>query len=260
MTGEARAIITPNEAVSDNTAKLIIVGWTIVWLTYWTFFKPTVFPTPLEVLAEFPDLWSREGLGAEVVSSFSTNVEALVLSTIVSLPLAYLSLTPIIRPVAIAVSKLRFLSPAVFFLLLLFATSSGHEVKVLMLALGETFFLTTTMVGVVEAIPSAAFDDARTLRMSEWTVTWYVVVRGTVAQAIDAVRDNAAMGWSSIMFVEGFIRTEGGLGVLILEQQKYMRYGVVYAVAATVLLVGLAQDFTLVWLRSVICPYARRTK
>jgi hypothetical protein len=37
-----------------------------------------------------------------------------------------------------------------------------------MLALGETFFLVTTMIGVVQGIPAAQYDDARTLRMSEW--------------------------------------------------------------------------------------------
>jgi ABC-type nitrate/sulfonate/bicarbonate transport system permease component len=249
-------VLTPNEQVPDNTSRLIIFYWVIVWLVGWSFLKPIIFPTPLEVLGELPNLWLQEGLGQEVAASFTVNLEALILSTLVSLPLAYLSLTPVARPVALGISKLRFLSPAVFFLLLLFATNNGHQIKVLMLALGECFFLVTTMVGVVASIPRDEFDDARTLRMNEWLVTWYVVVRGTVAQAIDAIRDNAAMGWSSIMFVEGFVQSEGGLGIVILRHQKTMDFAVVYAIALIVVVVGLAQDYALVLLRRWACPYA----
>jgi NitT/TauT family transport system permease protein len=194
------------------------------------------------------------------MTSFTTNLQAIVLSTIISLPLAYLSLTPIVRPVALGISKLRFLSPAVFFLVLLFVTSSGHQVKVVMLSLGEAFFLVTTMIGVVESIPSDDFDDARTLRMDEWKVTWYVVIRGTIPQAIDAVRDNAAMGYSMLMMVEGLVRSEGGLGVLILNQEKHMNFSMIYAIALVILLVGLAQDFVLVWIRNGFCPYAERSR
>jgi NitT/TauT family transport system permease protein len=249
-------IYTPNESVSENTSWIIIGGWVVLWLGYWTLLKPTVFPTPFEVLGELPDLWFQEGLGQELITSFTVNLEALVLSALISLPLAYLSLTPLIRPIALAISKLRFLSPAVFFLLLLFATNNGHQVKVLMLTLGETFFLVTTVVGVVGTIPSDVFDDARTLRMNEWTVTWYVVIRGTVAQALDAIRDNAAMGWSMLMMVEGFVRSEGGVGVLILNQERHMNFAVIYAVALAVVIVGLLQDAVLVWIRRTLCPYA----
>jgi ABC-type nitrate/sulfonate/bicarbonate transport system permease component len=251
--------ITPNEYVPNNTARWILVGWLALWLAYWTFFKPAIFPTPLDVVEKLPDLWTNEGLGQELAASFTVNLEALFFSTLLSLPLAYLCLTPIIRPVALIVSKLRFLSPAVFFLLLLFATNNGHQIKVTMLMLGEAFFLVTTMVGVVESIPKDDFDDARTLRMNEWQVTWYVVVRGTLVQAIDAVRDNAAMGWSSIMFVEGFVQSEGGLGVVILKHQKTMDFAVVYAIAGIVVITGLLQDYALVWLRQTLCPYAEGT-
>lgn len=249
-------IFTPNEVVNPRTALLIVAGWVFIWMAYWTTFKPVIFPSPADVLRAFPTLWFQEGLGQELIASFTVNVEALVLSALISLPLAYLSRTPVVRPLALGLSKLRFLSPAVFFMLLVFMTRNGHDVKVLMLTLGESFFLVTTMMNVVLDIPSYRLDDARTLRMNEWKVTWYTVVRGTVPQAIDAIRDNAAMGWSMLMMVEGIVRSEGGVGVLMMNQQKVLNLPEVYAIAAAVVIVGLAQDYTIGAIRKAACPYA----
>jgi NitT/TauT family transport system permease protein len=251
------AFTTPNLTPPRETARLILIGWAVVWLAYWTVFRPVIVPSPLEVLSEWPRLWFEEGLGAEMFASLRVSIEALVVSSVVSLTIAYLSRVPIVRPLALAIAQLRFLSPVVFFFLLLKLVGAGHAMKVYMLALGEAFFLTTTMIGVVDAVPLEALDDARTLRMNEWQVTWYAVVRGTIDQALLAIRDNNAMGWSMLMMVEGVVRSEGGIGVLITDQEKHMNFGAVYAIAISVVLVGFALDQAIVWLRRSVCPWVR---
>lgn len=253
----ARCAITPNEIISRDLRWAVMAAWAISFLVYWNALRPAVLPSPFDVLNALPMLWTQDGLGQELWTSFSVNLEALALSTAISLPLAYLSRVPAVRPVAQAVSKLRFVSPSIFFIVLLFVASTGHEVKVLMLAMGETFFLVTTMVGVVQAIPAERFDDARTLRMSEWQATWYCTVRGTLPQALDAIRDNAAMGFSMLMFAEGIVRSEGGVGVLLLNQEKHADFAQVYAIALAVLAVGMLQDWAIGLLRETMCPYAK---
>jgi NitT/TauT family transport system permease protein len=249
---------TPNEAVPVTTAKALVAGWVALWLAYWTLMRPMVFPSPLDVLGAFPGLWWQEGLADALASSLRVSVEAIVLSAAIALPLAYVSRIPAVRPLAAGLSTLRFLSPAVFFMLLLFMIGNGHGVKLGMLVGGQAFFLLTTMVSVVHAIPDDAFDDARTLRMSEWTATWYVVVRGTLPQAFDAIRDNAAIAWGMLMMVEGVIRSEGGLGVLMLQQERYFRLADIGAIALTILAVGLVQDWAIGWLKRAACPWVTR--
>lgn len=252
---DIKTICTPNQHVALRTTGLIIAGWVVLWLGWWTAFKPAIFPNPLGVVNAFPALWMEKGLGQDLLSSFTVNLEAIALSIILSLPLAYFSKTPIVRPLAQALSKLRFLSPAVFFMLLVFMTSSGHAVKVAMLTLGESFFLVTTMMNVVDEIPDYKLDDARTLQMSEWQVTWYVVMRGTMAQALEAIRDNMAMGWAMLMMVEGIVRNEGGVGVLLMNQQRVLNLADVYAIAAAVIVVGLGQDYAIGWATRAVCPW-----
>jgi NitT/TauT family transport system permease protein len=250
-----RTVLTPNESSTRQLLLAVTAGWLIAWLGIWIVFRPAIFPSPLEVIAAWPVLLREDGLGDAIVASLWTNVEALALSTAIGLPLAYLSRVLLFRPLALGISKLRFLSPAVFFLLLLFAVSSGHMVKVWMLTLGETFFLVTSMLAIVWNVPPVALDDARTLRMSEWAVLWYSVVRGTLDQAMQAIRDNAAMGFAMLTMVEGIIRSEGGLGVLLLNQEKHMSFPAVYAIVATVLALGLIQDFALGVMRETLCPH-----
>lgn len=243
---------TPNERVP---LKWVVVGWSTLALVLWQAFKPTVFPGPLDVVVTLPTLWF-DGVGTEVLTSLWTNMEALCLSAIIGLPLAYLSRIPIVSPIASFVGKLRFVGSAVFYLPLLLSISDAHWVKVWLLALGQLFYLVTTMVGIVQLIPEAQFDDARTLRMSEWLSLWYVNLRGTVAEAITAVKDNAATGWAMLMFVEGIIRSEGGVGVVILNAEKHVNYDQFFAVVIVIVLVGFGQDWLLTQARKAVCPYA----
>lgn len=253
-----KRFFTPNETIAPRDVGLITIGWFAAWAICWTAFRPTVFPSLFDIVSAVPRLWLEDGLGPEIMSSLTVSIEALVLAIVVALPLAYASRTPAFVPLADGLAGMRFVSPAVFFLILLFVASSGHLVKVYMLALGEAFFLVTSVIGIVRAVPQVRLDDCRTLRMSEWQVTWYAIVRSTLDEVIDAIRDNAAMGWSMLMMVEGIVRSEGGVGVLILNSQKHFNFADVYALAAVIILVGLAQDRFITQIRQALCPWSTR--
>lgn len=247
-------VFTPNSKPSSNVRAALVAGWVVFLALAWTALKPTVFPSPVEIIGAFPGLWN-EGLGQELISSFIVNVEALCLSSFIGLPLSFLSRTACIAPFTEGLSKLRFVGSAVFFLPLVFLFNTGHDVKVALLVIGELFWLVTTMSGVVRGLPESLFDDARTLRMSEWRSVWYVVVRGTVSQSFDAIRDNAAMGWSMLMFVEGVVRSEGGVGVMILNNEKHTNFAEVFAITLAIVAVGIGQDWFIGQVKRVMCPY-----
>lgn len=244
--------LTPN---GKGNVSYIIVGWSLVGLTLWQLFKPAVFPNPIEILRALPTL-VNDGLLTELISSLWVNLEAVFLSLVLGLPLAYMVRVPLIAPAAQFVSKLRFVSSGVFFLPLVFLLGGGHWVKLSILTLGQMFYLVTSMSDVVRNIPESRFDDARTLNMSEWLSVWYVVIRGTVAEAIDTVRGNAAMGWAMLMFVEGLVRSEGGVGVMLITMEKHVEWASLWALVLVVLMVGLAQDWLIGQVRKAMCPYA----
>ena len=236
--------------------RFIVTFEVAVLLVIWATSSYPFLPKPMAVLHAFTDLWNHEGLGQELIISFMLNVQAMALATLLSLGLAYMSVVPAFRPIVHAVCKGRFLGMVglTFFFTMLFTNS--HELKVSLLVFGVSVFFTTTMADIVTQIPKEKFDLARTLRMGEWRVVWEVIVLGKADAAFDAMRQNAAIGWMMLTMVEGISRSEGGIGALLLNQNKHFHLDAVFAIQISILLIGLGQDYTLGLIKKFIFPYA----
>jgi len=111
----------------------------------------------------------------------------------------------------------------------------------------------------VAAIPKEKFDYARSLRMSEWRAVWEVVVLGTADQAIEVLRQNAAMGWMMLTMVESISRSEGGVGAMLLNQNKHFHLAEVFAIQILILLLGMTQDYGIGIAKRLLCPYSALT-
>ena len=59
--------------------------------------------------------------------------------------------------------------------------------------------------------------------------------------------------------VEGIARGEGGIGTMLMDQNKHFNLAAIFAVQAVFLLAGFAQDTFLAWLKSTVAPYAALT-
>jgi NitT/TauT family transport system permease protein len=160
------------------------------------------------------------------------------------------------RPFVEFCSKARFFSMAGFVTMFTLAFGGGHGLKVALLTFGMTVFFVTSMSAVVAGIPRSEWDQARSLRMSPWRMVWEIVVLGKADEAFEVLRQNAAIGWMTLTLVEGLVRSEGGIGGILLTQSKYRHWDAVFAIQLTVLLVGIFQDRFIVYLKRVFCPYA----
>ncbi len=236
--------------------RLMVTIQVLALLVFWFLSPLKVLPTPGEVFGALGRLWSHEGLANELTTSFVLNLEALLISAVISLGLAYLTVLPFFRPIVAAVSKMRFLSLVGFTLVFTLVLGGGHALKLALLVFGMTVFFVTSMASVILGIPQAKFDYARTLRMSEWRVVWEVVILGTIDQAFEVMRQNAAMGWLMLTLVEGIVRSEGGIGAMLLNYQKHFQLPSVFALQLVILAVGLVQDYVIGLVRRIACPYA----
>jgi NitT/TauT family transport system permease protein len=250
------AAFSPNRVISKAAFRFIIVFQIGVLLLVWATSSYVFLPKPLDVWRAFVDLWNHEGLGQELIVSFLLNVQAMAWATVISLGLAYLTVVPVFQPIAHAVSKGRFLGMVglTFFFTIIFA--SGHRLKVSLLVFGVAVFFVTSMIDVVAQVPKEKFDLARTLRMGEWRVVWEVIILGRADAAFDAMRQNAAMGWMMLTMVEGISRSEGGIGALLLNQNKHFRLEAVFAIQIAILMIGLFQDYALGLAKKFLFPYA----
>jgi NitT/TauT family transport system permease protein len=253
------AAFVPNRAISRTSLQIIIASQAAVALLIWINSPFPVLPQPVEVFQAFRGLWMEQGLGRELWTSLAMNLQALGLTLLISLVLSYLTVMSFFRPVAAAVSKGRFLGLIGLTFVFTLMVGGGRPLKVSLLVFGMTVFFVTSMAAVVLEIPKEKFDHARTLRMSEWGVVWEVVILGTAASAFEVLRQNAAIGWVMLTMVEGISRSEGGLGAMLLNQNKHFHIAEVFAIQITILVVGLLLDYSIGVLKRIFTPYAALT-
>lgn len=214
-----------------------------------------LLPGPSQVWEALGDLWWRGGLGPELFTTVKLIAVSLVCTVVLSLALAWSTVIPALRPLSAGVSKLRFLGLTGLVFPLTLMTGGGFPLKVAMLTFAMTTFLVTAIARIVAEVPGSALDHARSLGASRARVVWECVILGTLDRTLDAVRQNVAMGWSMITMVEGIARSDGGVGALILAENKHFRLAEVYAVLLVVLVVGLCIDFGMRALTRVVCPW-----
>lgn len=252
-------VFVPNHPATSSAMRVVVAVQAVLALVVWFIAPFQVLPTPPEVFRALGTLWMDQGLGQELITSFMLNLEALAWTVSLSLMLCYATVMPFFQPLAAAVAKGRFLGLIGLTFVFTLMVGGGHRLKVSLLVFGMTVFFVTSMAAEIEAIPKSKFDHARTLRMSEWQVVWEVVVLGTFDKAIEVLRQNAAIGWMMLTMVEGISRAEGGVGAMLLNQNKHFHLAEVFAIQLVILSVGLAQDYGIGLFKRLVCPYAELT-
>ncbi len=245
----------PLGGMSSRSFSTMVAGQVILAVLLWSFLPMSFLPRPTEIATAWVKLMN-EGFIFDIWASLRVTLEAILITTVISLGFAYLAVFPFFRPVMKLFSKFRFnglVGLTLFFTLL---TSGGHELKLALMVFGTSVWFLTAMSAEIEAIPKDQFDHARTLGMSEWRVMYEVVILGTADKAFEILRQNTAIGWMMLTMVEGMVRSEGGVGAMLLSQSKYLRLDAVFAIQITVLVIGIFLDEILGFLRRVICPYS----
>ena len=255
--GSLAAAFLPNRAVSAPIAIGLTGFWIGVALLLWIASPWETLPGPLEVWQALGSLWWQHGMGPELFTTLRLILHALALTVVISMLLSYATVIAAFRPLVEAVSKLRFLGITGLVVPFTLITGGGYPLKVWLLTFGMVTFFVTAMAQVVVEIPRAEFDHMRVLGASELRILWEVVVRGTLDKALDILRQILAMGWAMITMVEGISRAEGGLGAMILNQNKHFRLAEVYAILMAILVLGLALDYAMGLVIRILCPHAQ---
>ncbi len=238
---------------------MIIIGFQVLALFIAWYATGPLIPKPHEIAAAFNKLLSEGDLLRELFVSTALCLQALAISIVISLIISYLTVVPFFRPIAFIVSKGRFLTLVGLSFVFTLMVSGGHGLKVWLMVFGITVFFVTSMVAVIRSIPKAEFDHARTLRMSEWQTVWEVVILGRIDQVFEVIRQNFAIAWMMLTMVEGISRSEGGIGTMLLNQNKHLHLDAVFAIQIVILTVGILMDYLIGIFKNIFCPYAALT-
>jgi NitT/TauT family transport system permease protein len=244
-----KASFTPFAHVSKGTKRNIAIGYIVSVILLWSYVKMPFIPMLGETLGNFGTLYVEQGLIQNLWISFKLFVHALVLSVLFSAIVAYLSSLPIFRPGATVYSTFRFVGMTGLLFIFMIYFGAGHKLKVAMEFFAISTFLTTSMVAIIQKIPQEKLDHAYTLRMGAWRALFEIGVLGTAADFYEAVRQNAAIGWMMLTSIEALSRSEGGIGVMLMNQDKHLILGAIFAIQLTFYVLGLIQDFGMGWFK-----------
>jgi NitT/TauT family transport system permease protein len=248
--------LLPNRPIASGVSLAIMAAWIGLALLAWLFAPGETLPGPGEVWSALGSLWWEHGMGRELGVTIQLILHSLLITIVISLLLSYATVIAAMRPLVAAVSKLRFLGLTGLVIPFTLWTGGGYDLKVWLLTFGMTTYFVTAMAQVVIEIPGQQFDHMRALGAGEARTLWEVVILGTADKALDVMRQNVAIGWTLITMVEGISRSEGGLGAMILNQNKHFRLAEVYAILIVILVVGLLLDYAIALLSRTVCPYA----
>ena len=238
----------------------LFIFWLAVLFLFWTFTPIQGMPYPSEVWAAFlrmfaSDANNESNLIYNTWVTLQLNIWGLLLASLISLFVAYLSCLPFMQPLNQVLQWFRYLPIVAFNLVFLSIFTIGWSMKVAMLTAGMAFFLITSMTAVIGQIPQLKFELARVLNYSDWKTFWTVVVRPTLPAMIDVVAQSAAMGWVMIVAIETFNRTEGGIGAAIYSYSSTNQKAEVYVYLIIIGIIAVLEDQFFYWLKRILFPY-----
>jgi len=251
------SLFTPFYAGRKFSIKFLAAFQLVVLAVVWVLLPASSgIPSPSAIASAWNDLALKQGLLLELFKSVAVIWEALILSALISFGAAYLTTADFFKPGATFIASLRFLGFAgLTFLFTLWVGGNGSHLKLAMLTFGMTVFLMRSTVDEIKAIPLESIDYARSLGMNGWHITYEIGVLGRLHVMLDLLRQNAAIGWTLIVMVESYVRSDGGIGALLAVQAKYFNLPAVFAIQLTILAYGIIQDMLLDLLRATVCPY-----
>lgn len=256
---DLKHVFTPNKTLLGSTFLALCAIQVGAALVAWSFASSPVIPRPMEIATAWWALVQNGNFATEVATSTILACQAVALTFLVSLVVSYATVLPFFRPIGHFISKLRFLSLVGLSFVFTLLMHGGHSLKVSLLVFGMVVFFVTSLVEEINTIPKNEFNHARTLGMSEWRLVWEIIILGRMDKAFEILRQNFAIAWMMLTLVEGISRADGGVGTMLLNQNKHFHMDAVFAIQATIFTIGVAMDYTLGVLKRFLFPHAALT-
>ena len=246
----------PFNHISTKEKISINIFWLIILIYCWHI-GPVLLPEPLEILSKFKEYFFDQDFYSDLISSMKLTILAMIISIIIASLLAYSSTMAFMRPILHSIVKFRYMSLIGFLFIFQLIFKGTMEVKLVLLSFGIIPFFCLSLLSVITKIQDHEYDFWTTINYSKWEQVREILIIGEADQLIETIRSNFAMGWLMITMVETYCMSDGGLGVLLFNANKYNQLDRLFALQFVILLIGSTFDFLLKQLRYKVFPYIK---
>lgn len=249
-------LFTPNKAIDRRSITIMLIGQIAIVLLFWSYSTSPLIPKPLDILSAWKEMACTGGLIQDLYISTKLCFHAILISVIVSAILAYLTVLPFFKPAGFVMEKMRFLPMIGLSFIFTLMSANGYDLKIRLLVFGMSVFILNSMIGVVNSVTANEYNHARTIFGNEWKVVWERVILGKAHMMLNAVKQNFAIAWTMLTFAEGLVRSDGGAGALMLNENKHLQLDSVFAIQMSLFFLGILIDYLFGVIKNMFFPYA----
>jgi NitT/TauT family transport system permease protein len=251
----SRGLVTPFDKINKQVFLMtLLIEWFLI-LTVWQINGGALIPKPLAILEKLFNVFQTEDFIQNLLTSLILTLKAIFFGTIISLVFAYGYKIGVLKPFVQFIIVLRYLPLTGIIFIFTLLTSNGGNLKLILLLFGIVPFFVTSMVSLIDDINPQLYDLCKTLRMNRWQTLRRVVIVGQFNYVFEVMRQNFAICWLMITMVEGLSMSEGGIGTMLIKQNKTLELEYVFAIQVTLFLLGLAFDAGLKALRNYLFKF-----
>lgn len=254
MKKELFKIFEPNGKIKHSSTVYILIIWLVTTSIIWFTSKSRLLPTPIDLFNASIDLFKNQDLLHNLLNSTFLCLKAMFYSITICYVLSTLSVLSFFKPIASFFAKSRFLTTVGLSVVFAQLSADTNGQKTSLLVFGITVFLITSFLGIIADVRKEEYDYARTLKINHWRSFLEVTILGKSDLFMEAIRQNFAIAWMMLPMVENLCRADGGIGVVLTDQNKYFHLDGVYAIQIIVLLIGIGLDWFFGYLKGMIRP------
>lgn len=246
MQSLAKKLFTPFEVVDKKVLTTVGLSQLMLLILAWIFLLPekTFFPKLTDVMSAWLELW-KKGLFIHILATIKLCAIATVISIVASSVIAYLSYVPFFAPIAKAITKLRYNPIQGFTFFFTTMTGGGRNLQVTLLVVFMSFYFITSLMSIIHQIPEEQIFRRKAQGMGRWAILYDVVMKDYADQLIEVIRQNLSITFMMIVSVEAMDKTFGGLGAIIIDQERNLTFTKIFAVQITILVIGIILDTVL---------------
>jgi ABC-type nitrate/sulfonate/bicarbonate transport system permease component len=238
-------LITPFDRVDKRMFLFVILfEWFLIFVI-WQINGGALIPKPIGIVEKLGDILTSDDFYMNLLESMTLTLKAIFFATIIAMLFAYGYTIGLFRPLVQFMVTLRYLPLTGIIFVFSLISHNGGDLKLILLLFGIVPFFVTSMVAAIEEINPQLYDLCKTLRMNRWQTLWHVVIKGRLDYVFEVMRQNFAICWLMITMVEGLSMSEGGIGTLLIKQNKTLNLEYVFAIQTTLFILGILFDFLL---------------
>jgi len=236
---------------NKKTYELMGIGATLALLQVIAMLisDPHIFPYPADIALAVPKLHFEDFLIRNLGFSLYLNFSSYIIALSLVIPLGFLLglYTPLGTMFNRQIDAIRYVPLTALVGLFVVWFGLYANMKIQFLAAGIFVYLLPQLITRINEVDVVYHQTIRTLGANKWQQFRYVFWPAVMSKFTDDIRVLTPISWTYICVIE-LINIQGGIGALIWRVSRQQDMDRAFAALATIILVGIIQDKSFLFL------------